>query len=82
MGLLAAVVVWWAVPGVQAGRAGCRVVPPLPSRASRAGCGPPGAGLQANMAVLFRSPPPGTTVPPSPQGVRRCRPGVGCGVSC
>jgi len=35
------------VPGVRADRAGCRVVPLLPSRAPRAGCGPPGVGLQA-----------------------------------
>jgi hypothetical protein len=35
------------VPGVQSGRAGGRVVPRLPSRAPGAGCGAPGAGLQA-----------------------------------
>jgi len=35
------------VPGVQAGRAGCRVVPLLPSRALRVSCGAPGVGLQA-----------------------------------
>jgi len=35
------------VPGVQSGHAGCKVVPPLPSRAPGTGCGPRCAGLQA-----------------------------------
>src|SRR5215471_16716891 len=35
------------VPGVRAGRAGCRVVPLLPSRALRMRCGAPGVGLEA-----------------------------------
>src|SRR3974390_762180 len=35
------------VPGVRAGRAGCRVVPLLPSWALGAGRGAPGVGLQA-----------------------------------
>src|SRR5215472_13371713 len=35
------------VLGVRAGRPGCRVVPRLPSRALRRGCGAPGVFLQA-----------------------------------
>jgi hypothetical protein len=41
----------------------------------RRGASPEGA----HAGGIFRSPPPGTTVPLGRPGARRCRPGAGCG---